>query len=145
MSDDLSKVDWGKPIEAYHEDGRVVPVMVDGKPDTNGDQYTCSDHTDVPSVWRASGEPWVGHNGRLRGWRIRNVAEPKGLTTNETLHSDDIAKRMEAAVTLTEFHAFTVAMCGHVMKLGGDPVTALYEASKAAIDARALERDSREG
>lgn len=74
MSDDLSKVDWGKPIEAYHVDGRVVPMTMpyDG-PDPAGDYYTDDvDDFDLPTVWLPNGRPWLDA-GSNEGWRIRNT------------------------------------------------------------------------
>lgn len=67
-------VDWSRPIEAVHEDGRVVPVDLGGErnnPDSQGDYYTIPSLRDGgPGIWRPDGTTWCGAD---RGWRIRNV------------------------------------------------------------------------
>lgn len=77
-------VDWTKPIEAVHVDGRVQPVVfVDynaengnaGKPDESGDYYTSPvDGTIIDTaIWYPDGSTWAENS---LGWRIRNRAEP---------------------------------------------------------------------
>lgn len=77
-------VDWTKPIEAVHEDGRVQSVVfVDydeekgsaGKPDESGDYYTSAvDGTIIDiAIWYPDGSTWAENSP---GWRIRNRAEP---------------------------------------------------------------------
>ncbi len=64
-------VDWEKPIEAYHEDGRVCPARV-----TGGDNISCWGHSDA----RPGDGEWmfscVDADSKFQGWRIRNV-EPQ--------------------------------------------------------------------
>jgi hypothetical protein len=80
-------VDWTKPIEAVHEDGRTEAMEFDGfgndgQPETNGS----------PSDGKSNRYWWT--NGRDRctsGWRIRNVA--KSVRT-----AADMLERMEALV-----------------------------------------------
>jgi len=73
------QLDWSKPIEAVHEDGRVVPValrkwhrggQMHDSPDDDGDYYTTGNF-EWSAVWNADGRHWMGE-GR---WRIRNVAQ----------------------------------------------------------------------
>lgn len=62
------KINWREPIEAFHEDGRVVPA-----------RYHCWGNGDVAHVSFDRFEPnemvsalpngYVGH-----GWKIRNVS-----------------------------------------------------------------------
>lgn len=77
-------IDWTKPIEAVHVDGRVQPVVfVDyneeegsaGKPDESGDYYTSAvDGTIVDiAIWYPDGSTWDENSP---GWTIRNRAEP---------------------------------------------------------------------
>lgn len=75
MSDDL-KVDWGKPIEAVHEDGRVVAVALyeaECQPDEEGD-YEIYPPREVPTAYfREDGWPSPNGGGQGCRWRIRNV------------------------------------------------------------------------
>lgn len=67
-----ASVDWGAPIEAVHDDGRVVRAFVDWdrSPDSDGDHWL-----------RLTGEPFsycAGEDSDVispmaQGWRIRNV------------------------------------------------------------------------
>ena len=65
-------VDWNKRIEAYHDDGRVVPLVLSDNgffgpnPDSEGDYWTDYNSTDV-RCWSPTGE---GDGG----WNIRNCA-----------------------------------------------------------------------
>jgi len=67
-----SPVDWSRPIEAVHEDGRVVPAQrlrhdADNTwPDENGQFHVCSN---AGMFWESNGKPWRAD----RGYRIRNV------------------------------------------------------------------------
>lgn len=69
-----SPVDWSRPIEAVHEDGRVVPVTLGRRDETmdssifvNG--YRQRVHFDGKEDWAAD---WGGLH-LIRAWRIRNV------------------------------------------------------------------------
>ncbi len=88
MSDDL-KVDWGRPIEAVHEDGRVVAVH-SCEPDKDGDRKVIPVLDGYYDLFLPDGRSWSDGP-----WRIRNVAEVNG---NSRAPSDNLAKRMEALV-----------------------------------------------
>ena len=85
MSDALH---LGRPMEAYHEDGRVVPA-----------RYGCSASGGTVEIWFNGGY----HNALMPsgyigdGWRIRNVAEPAQAYIRIPM-TGDLAKRMEALV-----------------------------------------------
>lgn len=68
-------IDWTKPIEAYHPDGRVMPVeYIPEKYD--GDHYTKGDFDGFFGIWKDDGCAWIGNENQ---WRIRNtrpVIEP---------------------------------------------------------------------
>jgi hypothetical protein len=75
-------VDWSKPIEAYHSDGRVVSVDLDYGPDNDGD-YKISEtmEDEIPGVgsicatyYTAGGMPSPNVSAEASRWRIRNVA-----------------------------------------------------------------------
>lgn len=69
-------IDWTKPIEAVHVDGRVVPVELD--PEYKGKQnqgmYTLLDTPGENAffTYDSDGRSWVGDSD----WTIRNRAEP---------------------------------------------------------------------
>ncbi len=68
----LQPVDWSAPIEAVHEDGRVVP-MIFGHFDRSGDPVTTDSPAPQSNVhWKKDGQDWCVRSG----WRIRNVAQP---------------------------------------------------------------------
>lgn len=95
MSDDLSKVVFGDPIEmtgkrpAWLEYGIPMRWSAGGNPYLDVKSHECVNWgRDYPvSIRLPVDHPYY-----------RQTAEPKGLTTNETLPSDPIAKRMEALV-----------------------------------------------
>lgn len=83
-------LDWTKPIEAVHTDGRAVSVRLDPQypaPDDNG-RYTLLDAPDSTSyyTYETNGRSWL-----CGLWSIRNV-EPTLRTSDEAL------RRMEALV-----------------------------------------------
>lgn len=66
-------IDWLKSIEAYHSDGRFVPVALSDKgflggpnPDSDGDYWTDGNAIGV-RCWSPEGEGFDG-------WNVRNVA-----------------------------------------------------------------------
>lgn len=71
-------VDWSKPIEAVHEDGRVVAANLSAtknvRPDAGGQYHVESQDGFALSFFNADGTAWSNH-----GWRIRNTtpATPK--------------------------------------------------------------------
>lgn len=66
-------VDWSKPIEAAHEDGRVVPVTFAG--DDKADRLPISIRPPVPSREGGVAQYFNRDGSRTGncGWRIRNV------------------------------------------------------------------------
>lgn len=91
MSDDLSKVVFGEPIECRGQ-------KPDGFPTGR-----------VPVQWSYNGRPYLDVTAeQCKNFGLPDqpvlirlpvdVADPKGLISSETLPSDDIAKRMEAFV-----------------------------------------------
>jgi len=83
-----SAVDWSRPIEAVHEDGRVVPTQVTEGPDRDGDFWVKDPTGKYPKSGVLCCRP---DGGDADGWRIRNV-QP---TTPER---DPLRDRMEALV-----------------------------------------------
>lgn len=93
------KVDWGRPIEAVHEDGRVVALGLDRtvkQPDWQG-LYTTTTGSLEPGV----DNKWWKHDGRHNwigsGWHIRNVAQPDHIRDVPKLVPtlpDDLTARM---------------------------------------------------
>lgn len=61
-------VDWSKPVEAYHPDGRIVRGHV-GVPDEDGDREFTEQLDDMRRLFRHDGTGW----NRSHQWRIRNV------------------------------------------------------------------------
>lgn len=76
----MSNIDWSRPLEAYHEDGRVVdcqPISPDDPsiwPDNQGQYHI--DGEGVPLFFEKDGTEWREYSPK-EGWRIRNKAEPK--------------------------------------------------------------------
>jgi len=86
-------VDWSRPIEAVHEDGRVVAVHLGGEdenPDKQGDHYTLpSLNGDAPGIWQRDGTSWMNADA---GWRVRNVPEHP----TPTQYAPELVERMVA-------------------------------------------------
>lgn len=59
-------IDWTKPIEAYHPDGRVVPQEVEHMGE---EPWTVG--SIAGGVWNKDGTPWEAPEGE-EDWRIRN-------------------------------------------------------------------------
>lgn len=84
----MDKVDWSRPIEAVHEDGRVRPA---DKCLRVGYEHSASWFDgDRHCSWEfySDGLPWPGMND----WRIRNVATPAPK------YPDALVERMVAAI-----------------------------------------------
>lgn len=66
-------VDWSKPIEAVHVDGRVAPATLSP---LDGIKWVHCGETSDDGVW------FYGENGDVewRGWTIRNVQTPEAAT-----------------------------------------------------------------
>lgn len=170
MSDDLSKVDWNRPIEAVHEDGRVFEAR-----SIYGPFGPLERQAHCVLIGTFTGD--VFDDGSVRGnsfWRIRNVAE---VPRNPEAPSHDIAKRMEALVRRMACENYDIAEFAEARAivallepvdadlvearriaanipgvdqesiLAGDcDMDSLVRTARAAIRrGRALERDSREG
>lgn len=69
----MSKIDWDRPLEAYHEDGRAMEIKMEKSP--TKEIWTTS-HLGCPSVWNMDGTAWDPAEQGY-GWTIRNKAEPK--------------------------------------------------------------------
>ena len=166
MSDDLSKVD------VLQAAVRRIIARCEAIEDENSTQLE-REQTEASSGF-LRGERHLAKSIRRELHDLtRNVAEPKGLTTNEPLPSDDIAKRMEALVRrMSNERDYPCQIVDWrnearaIVALLPEPVDADREEAKkialwhgldsdAAIEAieigiahgrtRALERDSREG
>lgn len=101
-------MDWSKPIEAVHEDGRTVAMKV---AQLNAGAYADNDHWLATSDGsRFPGAPgsgwgnWARKDGQLNGqpgWRIRNV-QPDGTLeiqgTPDPQYPPEVVERMVALV-----------------------------------------------
>jgi hypothetical protein len=67
----MSKIDWDRPLEAYHEDGRCAPASIVRYCD--GDYLVHSDAMPEDGDWYFDKEGMFDFDG----WRVRNVTEPK--------------------------------------------------------------------
>lgn len=71
-------IDWTKPLEAVHTDGRVVPVELDPEYDApnNSGHYTLAEEPSPESwyVFTADGRSWIDEE---HAWTIRNASVPK--------------------------------------------------------------------
>jgi hypothetical protein len=100
----VNGVDWSQPIEAVHEDGRVVAVEMSGSPDKRRDVVTTPDLDGVVGIWHADGSPWsVSYPKRaaMASWRIRNVAQAQQTPHPAPSPSEvgpDVVERMIALV-----------------------------------------------
>jgi hypothetical protein len=97
-------VDWSKPIEAIHTDGRVVPVrLIETDPSEPYTPRKISPRLTNPDAW------WFQEDGlwdsrRPHDWRIRNVAQapettrtaPSGGEVGPEVHSFLVPKLTEA-------------------------------------------------
>lgn len=100
MTTQQTKVDWSRPIEAVHEDGRVVAVTAVRADD--GDMITDQDLDGCRrSFRRDTGKSWLSHVH----WRIRNVAQPEVPTPSPELTARmaevrdlDAARKQDAAM-----------------------------------------------
>lgn len=130
----MSGVDWSAPIEAVHEDGRVVPA-----------------HIKVREVhWGRSPETWssIVVNGQTAhlGWRIRNAAQ--ALKTAPTAPSGgvvgpEVVERMIALVRelakVTTIKAPWIIEARAIVALLPEPIDGdLVEARECAAQAQLL-------
>lgn len=134
MNQDTAKINWSAPIEAVHEDGRVVGVHLGGEaenPDSAGDHYTLpSLNGDIAGIWRPDGSSWLGADP---GWRIRNVAKPVAT-------SDDLTARMEALVRkMTGYHGAGEIGDGHHASELCEEARAIVALLPDVVDARELQ------
>jgi len=72
-AEEYDPIDWDAPIEAVHEDGRVMMNEVVKGPDSEGDYYLRFHvpDEDGANIFTSIGRPWF--EGHAPGWRIRNV------------------------------------------------------------------------
>jgi len=81
----MTTVDWSRPIEAVHEDGRVMAVSLRtdvANPDHEGDYVISIEGRDQVGgfdTFRPDGLAWSHPNS---GWRIRNVTLPNSALPN---------------------------------------------------------------
>lgn len=94
-------IDWSKPIEAVHEDGDVIPVVVAEGPDSEGDyRLTQALESENQALWfKADGQQLYGLGFGIgtrprKPWRIRNVPQP----TPQADTKPDLTARMEAVM-----------------------------------------------
>ncbi len=105
MSDDLSKVDWGKPIEAWNPiTNETVPMQLEEFVGSSPVTEDCPDPSTSNTWWRQDGA------NRCVGspWRIRNVVKHVQPDIG-ILMTDPIAKRMEALEAILQSLAFFYA------------------------------------
>lgn len=71
----MSKIDWDRPLEAYHEDGRVMEITC-AQPSGN-EQWPLCGVADGKHIF--TGPLGVSRSayGDMPGWDVRNVTEPK--------------------------------------------------------------------
>lgn len=70
MTDVNGTIDWSKPIEAYHEDGRVVAVTLAMSDGIVARTKECPDEKETNRAWNIDGTDCC----HKKLWRIRNVA-----------------------------------------------------------------------
>lgn len=64
-------IDWSKPLEAVHEDGRVFTVGYDQEFLPNEHWTDFEGAEELPGMWQNDGEPYTPAYKGI--WRIRNV------------------------------------------------------------------------
>ena len=84
-------VDWSRPIEAVHEDGRVMPMAVRGTPNPYGPvETTMSPDPKVTNeFWYKDGRDYCITRS---AWRIRNIPEHP----TPTQYAPELVERMVA-------------------------------------------------
>lgn len=94
MTTQQTKVDWSRPIEAVHEDGRTM--LVNGIHDWANDQWPHAGVADREHIYmrddgRCSRATW----GDMPGWRIRNVTRPEvPCNSKAPIPSPELTARM---------------------------------------------------
>jgi hypothetical protein len=86
---------WDEPIEAVHEDGRVVAVVA-AAPDIDGDRQTAPTLEGGYDLFCPDGSSWSGGP-----WRIRNVAQAPETGSTAPIPSEvgpEVTERMIALV-----------------------------------------------
>jgi hypothetical protein len=94
---DSIKIDWSKPIEAVHADGRIVSVETWGGVDYSGDCVTKPKIDGVEGIWRSDGTPWgADYSGRetIKHWRLRNTPSATPTRTALEQRMEDLVRRM---------------------------------------------------
>lgn len=84
-------IDWNAPIEAVHIAGRVVPVELDGGPDSDGDyKLTTPLEKNCRALYfRADGSQAYTLQNCTRPWSIRN-RKPEDTVTVRSLTREQI-------------------------------------------------------
>jgi hypothetical protein len=98
---DSIKIDWSKPIEAVHADGRIVSVETWGGVDYSGDCVTKPKIDGVEGIWRSDGTPWgADYSGRetIKHWRLRNTPSATPTRTALEQRMEDLVRRMDGIV-----------------------------------------------
>lgn len=97
-------VDWTKPIEAVHEDGRVASVVFDNGPNENGNYWIKDgdEPEDCALYFKKDGNPASEH---YTTWRIRNVqpAAAKPAISDELVErAFELIRTMASAASAVE-------------------------------------------
>lgn len=71
----MSKIDWDRPLEAYHEDGRVMEITY-AQPSGN-EQWPLCGVADGKHIFMGPLGVSRSAYGDMPGWDVRNVTEPK--------------------------------------------------------------------
>lgn len=109
-------IDWTKPIEAVHEDGRVVSASFTGGVASDGSVWVYGDFHDGSGHW-FSQKGWAKHTP----YRIRNVQQP------ETAYQHELVERMVAFIREMS-----------VKGSGFSPETNIYMVASQFDEARAI-------
>jgi hypothetical protein len=97
----MTEIDWSKPIEAVHKDGRVVPMKLRYTTAslTGPTRFTeeAPDSCTSNDAWSEDGSDWC----HLKQWHIRNV-QPATPSPNLKLYQEmvELVKRMASAQVL---------------------------------------------
>lgn len=130
----MSKIDWGGELEAYHEDGRVVPVELDKdyeNPDSSG-MYTLLDEPSEDGwyVFKGSGKSWIDDS--RSGWRIRN-RQPTPPTGRLARLEAFVARVAQGGLLAVGFQDEAKALVAELNPVDPDVLTARRLAAECQI------------
>jgi len=92
-------VDWSRPIEAVHEDGRVVAVAFVEDDGSDELSMLIKPESEMIDINRGSARYFNRDGTRTtKGWRIRNVQPATQAPDAQTLTAQERLERMEALV-----------------------------------------------